>query len=112
MATGSESGTSADVSDMIRDVPDRLVSAERELERLCQWDIGSVSLEAKVTLVNCCRLLRASVSELLAMLEYTNTPSYVGDRSPALPDGGNASRVTAARAHARRIGRGRATGNH
>jgi hypothetical protein len=72
MVTTSESATVAHVSEAIRDVPDRLGSAERELERLCQWDIGSVSLEAKVTLVNCCRLLRASVSELLAMLEHAD----------------------------------------
>ena len=92
MATRSESATGVHVAESICDVPDRLVSAERELERLCQWDIGSVSLEAKVTLVNCCRLLRASVSELLAMLEYVDRTSCVRDRGHALLERRNLSR--------------------
>ena len=89
MATKSRFGaeTIAQLSEMIRSVSDRLVSAERELQRLCEWDIGSVSLEEKVTLVNCCCLLRASASELLVLLEHANGPSYVGDRSPAPPEG-------------------------
>lgn len=54
MTTISESGaeTVEHVPNMIRDVPDRLASAERELQRLCQWGVGSVSLEAKVMLVS------------------------------------------------------------
>jgi len=84
----SAAETVEQASDLIRDVPARLASAERELQRLCQWDIGSVSLEAKVTLVNCCRLLRDSVSELMTVLEYANS-AHVGERRPTPPEGRN-----------------------
>ncbi len=100
----SRAETVEQASAMICDVPGRLASAERELQRLCQWDTGSVSLEAKVTLVNCCRLLRASVSELTALLDYANGP-HVGSRRGVPPEGRNlAGCCPPLRAPQRRVG--------
>ena len=80
------------LADMVRQVPDKLVAAQLELQRLCQWDIGSVSLEAKIAVVDSCRLLHASVSELTAALEYMNglltSGSQVQGVAPATQDSG------------------------